>query len=456
MEDFLRSASDFVWGPFLLIPLLLLTGLFLTLRLGGLQFRLLGPALWTALVVRKEPGADGDISHFQALMTALAATVGTGNIVGVALAIAAGGPGALFWMWITGLVGMATKYSEALLSVKYRTVDARGEQSGGPMYYLSRGIPWPWLGRPLGFFFALFASVAAFGIGNMVQSNSVADAMNQSFGVPFWVTGIVLALAVGLVVLGGITSIGRFTGFFVPLMILAYMGGCGAVLLIHADKVPEAVALIFREAFTGTAAAGGFAGATLAAAIRQGVARGIFSNESGLGSAGIAAAAAQTREPARQALVSMTQTFIDTLVVCSFTGIAIVASGAWTSGETGSPLTQLTFRQSLPGEWGGWIVAVCLSMFAFSTILGWCYYGEKSLEFLLGEWAVRPYRLLFVVAVFIGSVRTLDFVWLFSDVMNGLMAIPNLVGLLLLSGVLASESRAFLQRGRVGLSKPSS
>ena len=448
MTDLLARASDFVWGPFLLIPLLLLTGMFLTLRLGGLQFRQLGPALWTAFVVRREHGAEGDISHFQALMTALAATVGTGNIVGVAIAIAAGGPGALFWMWITGLVGMATKYSEAFLSVKYRVVDARGEQSGGPMYYLSRGIRWTWLGRPLGFFFALFASVAAFGIGNMVQSNSVADAMRQSFGVPVWITGLVLAFGVGVVVLGGISSIGRFTGFFVPTMIVTYMVACSVVILVHAERVPDALALIFREAFTGTAAFGGFAGATLAAGIRQGVARGIFSNESGLGSAGIAAAAAQTREPARQALVSMTQTFIDTLVVCSFTGIAIVASGAWTSGETGSPLTQLTFRESLPGEWGGWIVAICLSMFAYSTILGWCYYGEKSLEYLVGDWAVKPYRALFVVAVFIGAVRSLDFVWLFSDVMNGLMAIPNLVGLLLLSGVLARESRSFLRRER--------
>lgn len=444
----LTRASDFIWGPFLLIPLLLATGLFLTVRLRGLQFRALGPALWTALVVRREHGAEGDISHFQALMTALAATVGTGNIVGVAVAIAAGGPGALFWMWMTGLVGMATKYAEAFLSVRFRTVDSRGEQSGGPMYYLSRGIPWPWLGKPLGFLFACFASVAAFGIGNMVQSNSVAAAIQESFGVPVWITGIVLAVSVGLVVLGGISSIGRFTAVFVPVMILTYMAGCGAVLLVHADAVPGAIALIFREAFSGTAAVGGFAGATLAAGIRYGVARGIFSNESGLGSAGIAAAAAQTREPARQALVSMTQTFIDTIVVCSFTGIAIVASGAWMSGTTGSPLTQLTFRDSLPGQWGGWIVAVSLAMFAYSTILGWCYYGEKSLEYLIGERAVRPYRVLFVIAVFVGAVRSLDFVWLFSDVMNGLMALPNLVGLLLLSGLLARETRAFLDRER--------
>lgn len=447
--DLLRTASDFIWGPWLLIPLLLATGLFLTIRLRGLQFTRLGPALWTALVVRIERGAEGDISHFQALMTALSATVGTGNIVGVAIAIAVGGPGALFWMWMTGLVGMATKYSEAFLSVKYRVVDARGEQSGGPMYYLSRGLGGSF-GRALGGLYAAFAAIAAFGIGNMVQSNSVADALRESFGVPPWGTGLAIAIGVALVVLGGISSIGRFTGVFVPVMIGVYMVGCGAVLLVHAGAIPGAVAEVFREAFTGTAAVGGFAGASIAAGIRQGVARGIFSNESGLGSAGIAAAAAQTREPARQALVSMTQTFIDTIVVCSFTGLAIVASGAWTSGLTGSPLTQMTFRESLPGNWGGWIVSLSLAMFAFSTILGWCYYGEKSVEYLMGERAILPYRVLFVLAAFLGAVRSLDFVWLFSDVMNGLMALPNLVGLVFLSGILARETNEYLERERAG------
>jgi AGCS family alanine or glycine:cation symporter len=379
-------------------------------------------------------------------MTALAATVGTGNIVGVATAIASGGPGALFWMWVTGLVGMATKYSEALLSVKFRTVDCRGEQAGGPMYYLSRGIRWPWLGKTLGVLFALFAAVAAFGIGNMVQSNSMADAIHQTFGIADWVTGLVIATAVALVVLGGIRSIGRFTGIFVPAMILLYIVGCGALLLLNAEHVPGAVATIFRDALTGTAAAGGFLGAGVAQAMRYGVARGIFSNESGLGSAGIAAAAAQTREPARQALVSMTQTFIDTLVVCSFTGIAIVATGAWDSGRDGAPLTQLAFTTGLPGSSGGIIVTVSLTLFAFSTILGWSYYGERSVEYLLGNRFVLPYRLLFVAATFVGAVRSLDFVWKFSDVMNGLMALPNLVGLLLLSGIIARETRTFLRK----------
>jgi AGCS family alanine or glycine:cation symporter len=372
--------------------------------------------------------------------------VGTGNIVGVATAIAAGGPGALFWMWMTGLVGMATKYSEALLSVKYRVTDPRGEQTGGPMVYLAAGIRWKPLGRALGFLFALFAAVAAFGIGNMVQSNSVAHALETSFGLPGWVTGLLLAALAAAVLLGGIKSIGRFTGVLVPLMIVVYMLGTGVAILLHLDRLPEAVRLVFAGAFSGTAAVGGFTGAAVAQAIRFGVARGIFSNESGLGSAGIAAAAAQTREPARQALVSMTQTFIDTIVVCSFTGFTILTTGAWTSGENGAALTQHAFREGLPGQWGGWIVAVSLTLFAFSTILGWSYYGEKSCEYLLGVRAIAPYRVLFVAAVFVGAVRSLDFVWTLSDVMNGLMALPNLVGLVLLSGVIVAETRAYFRR----------
>jgi alanine or glycine:cation symporter, AGCS family len=448
MESLHRAASqvsDFVWGPYLLIPLLLLTGLFLTVRLRGLQFTQLGRSLWLALVVRKEPGAQGDISHFQALMTALAATVGTGNIVGVATAISLGGPGALFWMWMTGLVGMATKYAEALLSVHYRVTDANGQQAGGPMYYLARGIRWPALGKGLGFCFALFAAVAAFGIGNMVQSNSVADALDHSFGAPKWVTGLSIAVLAGTVILGGIKSIGRFTGFFVPFMIGAYLLGSGAIIALNLGGVPEAFRLIFTHAFTDSAAAGGFSGAAVAAAMRYGVARGIFSNESGLGSAGIAAAAAQTRHPAAQGLVSMTQTFIDTIVVCTFTGVAILCTGAWTTGETGARLTQEAFRHGLPGEYGGVIVAVSLAMFAFSTLLGWSYYGEKSVEFLLGARAVLPYRLLFVFASFLGAVHSLELVWTLSDAMNGLMALPNLIGLLLLSGVVVTESKKYLQ-----------
>jgi AGCS family alanine or glycine:cation symporter len=342
---------------------------------------------------------------------------------------------------------MATKYSEAILSVKYRVTDERGEQAGGPMYYLSKGIDSPF-GRALGFLFALFAAVAAFGIGNMVQSNSVADALETTFAVPDWASGLAIALLAGAVILGGIRSIGRFTGFFVPFMIVAYMVGSGWLLLRHLDRIPEALALIFGSAFSGTAATGGFVGAAVAQAVRFGVARGIFSNESGLGSAGIAAAAAQTREPVRQGLVSMTQTFIDTLVVCSFTGLSLLVTGAWTSGENGAALTQLAFERGLPGQWGDWIVTLGLSMFAFSTILGWSYYGEKAVEYLLGVKAILPYRMLFVAAIFVGAVRSLEFVWVLSDVMNGLMALPNLIGLLLLSGVIAAETRGYLARNR--------
>ena len=446
LQEWLSAASSFVWGPWLLVPLLLFTGLYLTVVLRGLQFRELGRSLWLALVVRHEKGAEGDISHFQALMTALAATVGTGNIVGVATAISLGGPGALFWMWMTGLVGMATKYSEALLSVKYRTTDPSGEQAGGPMYYLRDGIRWKPLGVTLAFLFALFASVAAFGIGNMVQSNSVAAALDTSFGIPRWGSGFAMAALAGLVILGGIKSIGRFNAWFVPIMIVAYMIGASVIIALNFSAVPEAFRLIFANAFTPTGAVGGFAGASVMAGIRYGVARGIFSNESGLGSAGIAAAAAQTREPARQAFVSMTQTFIDTIVVCTFTGIAIISTGAWSSGADGAAMTQLAFRHGLPGNWGGWIVAVSLSMFAFSTILGWSYYGEKSIEYLLGEWSNLPYRILFVIATFFGAIYSLDFVWTLSDLMNGLMALPNLIGLLLLSGVIVAETRSYLSR----------
>ncbi len=448
LETLMQKASDFVWGPALLIPLLLATGLYLTIRLRGVQFRRLWGALYLALVVRRDRDSEGDISHFQALMTALAATVGTGNIVGVATAIALGGPGAVFWMWMTGLVGMATKYSEALLSVKYRVVDHRGEQAGGPMYYLARGIPWKKTARTLAFLFALFAAVAAFGIGNMVQSNSVAQALHESFAIPQVVTGALLALFAAAVILGGISSIGRFTGAFVPAMIALYMLGTLVVLFRFADAIPHAFKLILHDAFNGTSVTGGFAGAAVASAIRFGVARGIFSNESGLGSAGIAAAAAQTREPVRQALVSMTQTFIDTIVVCSLTALVILSTGAWESGANGARLTQAAFDTGLPGQWGGWIVAVSLSMFAFSTILGWGYYGEKSIEYLLGERVIPYYRILFVIMVFFGAIRSIDFVWTISDLMNGLMALPNLVGLLLLSGVIAAESRSYFGRVR--------
>ncbi len=443
----LGEISGVIWGPWLLIPLLLLTGLYLTVLLKGLQFRRLGHSLWLALVEREEEGADGDISHFQALMTALAATVGTGNIVGVATAISAGGPGALFWMWITGLVGMATKYSEAVLGVHFRETDTRGEKSGGPAYYLTHGIRWGGLGKVLGVAFALFTSIAAFGIGNGVQSQAVADAVQQSFGVTPWITGLVVAGLAALVILGGIKSIGRFTGVFVPIMIVLYMVGASVIIVLNWEGVPRAFGLVFEGAFRPISVGGGALGFGVAQAIRFGVARGIFSNESGLGTGGIAAAAAQTTEPVRQAMVSMTQTFIDTIVVCTFTGIAIISTGAWTQpGLDGANLTQAAFRTGLPTEYGGWIVAGSLAVFAFSTMLGWAYYGEKNLSYLFGDRVVVPYRLVFVAVIAIAASVQLDVVWLLSDVMNGLMALPNLVGLLLLSGVVLRETRAYFER----------
>jgi AGCS family alanine or glycine:cation symporter len=451
MMPLIETIDGFLWG-YLLVFLLLATGVFLTFVLRGIQFRQLGPALHLALIKRKEPTSEGDISHFQALMTALAATVGTGNIVGVATAIAAGGPGALFWMWITALFGMATKYSEALLGVKYRHRDAAGEMSGGPAFYLTNGIGGN-LGRVLGIAFALFAAIAAFGIGNMVQSNATATAVNNVTSVPNWVTGVVLVVLAGAVILGGIKSIGRVTAFFVPFMAVFYMIGAAVVLVVNIDRVPAAVALVVSDAFTGTAATGGFIGAGVAAAIRFGVARGLFSNESGLGTGGIAAAAAQTTVPARQALVSMTQTFIDTIVICSFTGIAIVSTGVWTESDDPGELTQLAFGQAL-GSVGPGLVALGLAFFAFSTLLGWAYYGERNLEYLFGRAAVFPYRLVFIAAIFVGTVRELENLFLISDLMNGMMALPNLIGLLLLSGVVVRETRAYFAAAAGGPDAP--
>ncbi len=457
MEGYLRSfeayvakVGAFAWGPPMLI-LLVGTGLWLTLALRGLQFRKLWHALYLALVKRKEEGepGEGDISHFQALMTALSATVGTGNIAGVATAIAAGGPGALFWMWITGLVGMATKYSEAVLAVKYRVVDKAGHMSGGPMYYISRGLGWKWLGA----LFAVFASVAAFGIGNMVQSNSVADAMKATFNVPFWITGVTLMILTALVILGGIKNIGRVTGILVPIMIIFYMGGAGLIILLKIQAVPAAFVLIFENAFTPTAATGGFLGASVMMAIRMGVSRGVFSNESGLGSAPIAAAAAQTKHPVTQALVSMTQTFIDTLVVCTMTALVLILTGVWNSGKTGAELTTIGFDAGIPG--GAYIVTIGLVLFAFSTILGWSYYGEKSIEYLFGETSILPYRLVFVLFVGLGAIAKLNLVWSLSDTFNGLMAIPNLIGLLFLTNVVVRESREYFAAEKEDLRKKS-
>lgn len=457
MTNLLDSIASFIWGPALLIPLLLLTGLYLTIVLRGLQFHKLAHALWLALVKRKEHGYAGDISHYEALAVALSATVGVGNIAGVATAIFLGGPGALMWMWVTGLVGMATKYCEAFLGVRFRRVDAAGEQSGGPQFYLSEGIRGS-LGSFLAIFFAIAAAIAAFGIGNMVQSNTVAASIQAEFGVATWISGIVLTVGAAIVILGGITWIGKFTALFVPFMIVGYILGATWVIAANISALPGALATVFTNAFTGTAATGGFAGAGLAAALRYGVARGIFSNESGLGTGGIAAAAAQTSNPVRQALVAMTQTFIDTLVVVSFTGLAIIVTGVWTSGQTGALLTRMAFEQGLPGQWGGIIVTLGVACFAFSTLLGWAYYGERNMDRLFGRAAVMPYRLVFIVAIFVGAVQELEVVWTFADIMNGLMALPNLVGLLVLSGLIARETREFFSspnwREFVALGRP--
>ncbi|QRE80148.1 sodium:alanine symporter family protein [Rhodococcus ruber] len=446
VNEFLVEVASVVWGPYMLIPLLLGTGVILTVRLRGVQFRKLWPALRLGLIIRKDPDAtEGDISQYQALTTALAATVGVGNIAGVATAIYFGGPGALFWMWITGLVGMASKYSEAFLGVKYRVTDAKGEQSGGPQYYLARAIPNKF-GLVLSLMFAVFAVLASFGIGNMTQANTVATQMDSTFGVPTWLSGIVMTVLAAAVLLGGIKSIGRVTAGFVPAMILLYVGAGIIVLAVNITDIPEAFALVFTDAFTGTAATGGFIGSVFMIALRYGVARGIFSNESGMGSAAIAAAAAQTTHPVRQGLVSMTQTFIDTIIVVTFTGMVIITTGAWTSEEQGAAMTSLAFSDGLGGDWGSWIVTISVVFFAFSTILGWSYYGDRCVERLVGRGGVLPYRAIFVLVVYVGATTELEVVWNFSDVMNGLMALPNLIGLLILSGLIARETKEYLAR----------
>ncbi|MFV0425437.1 MAG: alanine/glycine:cation symporter family protein [Beutenbergiaceae bacterium] len=451
LETALGDIAGFIWGPFLLIPLLLGTGLYLTIRLGGLQFTKLWAALTLGILRRKDPDTTGDITQFQALTTALAATVGTGNIVGVATALGIGGPGALFWMWVTGLLGMASKYSETFLGIRFRRTDAAGEKSGGPQYYLERGIKHP-IGKVLAISFAVFAVLASFGIGNMTQGNSIASNVENSFSVAPWVTGIVLTLATIVVLVGGIKSIGNVTAAFVPVMIVLYVLGALYILLVNIADVPAALGLIFTDAFTGSAAAGGFAGSTIMIAVQFGVARGIFSNESGMGSAAIAAAAAKTSHPTRGGLVAMTQTFIDTIIVVSFTGLVIITTGVWdaTDPQTGDQLasslmTSTAFTQGLPGQWGHWIVTVGLVMFAYSTILGWAYYGERNIERLFGRAAVMPFRVLFSVVVYVGCTVPLGVVWNFSDAMNGLMALPNLIGLLILSGLIARETKWYLK-----------
>ncbi|MFP4183005.1 MAG: alanine/glycine:cation symporter family protein [Halorhodospira sp.] len=443
VTEFLEAVSGFVWGPAMLV-LLLGTGLYLSIGLRGMPLRRLGYGfrrLWSGRQERRDE--PGEITPFQALSTSLSATIGTGNIAGVATAITLGGPGAVFWMWVTALVGMATKYAEAVLAVKYRETDEHGRYVGGPMYYIKNGLGprWAWLGT----LFAVFAMVAAFGIGNTVQANSVADVVQSNLAVPAWATGLVLAALVFLVIIGGIRRIARVAERLVPTMAAFYVLGGLLIIVWNVTEVPAALGQIVTDAFTGTAATGGFAGAAIWAAIRFGVARGIFSNEAGLGSAPIAHAAARTHNPVRQGTVAMLGTFIDTIIVCTITALAIVLTGVWTSDETGASLTSMAFGEGLPA--GNWIVTIGMLLFAFTTIVAWSYYGERCAAFLFGVRVIQPYRYLWVVLLFIGAIAELGVVWIIADILNALMAIPNLIGLLALSGTVFAITKRYFAPG---------
>ena len=433
IENVFSAINGLVWGPPMLI-LILGVGLFLSLGLKLMPIFKLGAGFRLMWNGRSAAGAesDGEIPPFQALMTSLSATVGTGNIAGVATAVFLGGPGALFWMWLTALVGMATKYSEAVLAVRFREVDERGSYVGGPMYYIRNGLgkKWAWMGV----LFAIFAAIAGFGIGNTVQANSVADVMEATFGLPHWISGVILMVLVGMVLIGGIRRIGQVASALVPIMAVSYLMAGLVVLAINFADIPAAFGLIFEHAFSPIAAEGGFAGAAVWAAIRFGVARGVFSNEAGLGSAPIAHAAAQTKNPVNQGMVAMLGTFIDTIIICTITGLVIITSGVWTSGESGAALTSMAFSQALPGV-GGYVVAIALAVFAFTTLLGWSFYGERCVEFLFGVKAIVPYRIAWVLAIPVGASVNLGLIWLVADTLNAMMALPNLIALALLSPV---------------------
>ncbi|AEF95514.1 amino acid carrier protein [Desulfotomaculum nigrificans CO-1-SRB] len=440
-HEFVKWIDGYLWGPPMLV-LLFGTHLFLTFRTRFIQ-KYIFKAI--KLSVTKDRSADGDVSQFGALTTALAATIGTGNIVGVATAVALGGPGAVLWCWLTGVFGIATKYSEALLSVKYRVKTSDGTMLGGPMYALENGLGQKWLAV----LFCIFTSIAAFGIGNTVQANSISSMVKETFNISPYITGIIMAILTGIVILGGVKSIARVCEKLVPFMAIFYVLGCVVILAMNAKYVGPAIALIVKHAFTPQAAGGGFAGATVMMAARYGIARGLFSNESGLGSAPIVAAAAQTRNPVRQALVSSTGTFWDTVVVCAMTGLVLVSSmlsnPAAVQGLQGAALTKVAFEQ-IPII-GPIVLTVGLLTFVFSTILGWSYYGERAIEYLFGKAAIKPYRIVWVISVFLGSVMTLPLVWDLADAMNAMMAIPNLISLLLLSGVIVAETRKYLWEG---------
>lgn len=441
MLNFFTMLDDMVWAAPLLI-LLVGTGIYLTVRLGLLQVLKLPKAF--KLIFADDKG-QGDISSFAALATALAATVGTGNIVGVATAIKAGGPGALFWMWIAAFFGMATKYSEGLLAIKYRTRDDNGEVSGGPMYYILNGMGKRW--KPLAIFFAVAGIlVAYFGIGTFSQVNSIASSLENSFGLAPQIVSIVVAVIVAIIIFGGIKSISKVAEKVVPFMAIIYILATLAVIFTNFDQILPAFGQIFTGAFTGTAAVGGFAGAVVKEAIQKGIARGVFSNESGLGSAPIAAAAAKTEEPVEQGLVSMTGTFIDTIIICTLTGLSIIVTEKWTvAGLEGAPLTQAAFS-SLFGTPGALALTFCLVLFAFTTILGWSYYGERCFEFLFGTKHIKLYRVIFVIMVALGGFLKLELIWIIADIVNGLMALPNLIALLALSPVIIRETKNYFSR----------
>lgn len=433
--------NGIVWGPPILI-LIVGTGLFVSLKTGFFSIRKLGYVLRNTLLkmFSKEQVGEGEVTAFQAVATALAGTVGTGNIAGVATAIALGGPGAIFWMWIAAILGMTTKYSEVVLAVHFREKTKDGRFLGGPMYYIEKGLGWKWLAV----IFALFGFLASFGIGNMTQSNSVALALNSSFKINPLVTGIVLALITGLVIIGGLKRIGAFTEKLVPFMAIIYIIGGLAVIIMNISQIPSAIGLIVNNAFTGTAAAGGFAGATIASAMKYGVARGVFTNEAGLGSAPIAHAAATTDHPARQGLWGVFEVFVDTLVTASITALAIITTGVWESGLTGVELTSAAFDTTIPG--GHYIVTIALALFAFSTVLGWEYYGERCFEYLFGSKPIILYRLVFLGLVIVGAIGGLEPIWDLADTLNGMMTIPNLIGVLGLSSIVFKLTKEFFEK----------
>ncbi|MBT6105651.1 sodium:alanine symporter family protein [Porticoccaceae bacterium] len=428
-EQIVDTVNGFVWGP-VMLTLLLGTGIYLTIGLKGMTISHI-PYAFRQLFKGRESSGEGEITPFNALMTSLSSTIGMGNIAGVATAIGLGGPGALFWMWCAAFVGMATKYAEAVLAVNYRETDELGRKVGGPMYYIKNGLGgnWKWLGMA----FALFGSLAGFGLANTVQSNAVSQVLETNFAVPTVVSGLVMAVLVGTVLLGGIKRIAVVAGKLVPFMALLYISATLLILITHATDIPAAVVLVVDSAFNGAAATGGFAGATLMLALRMGIARGIFSNEAGLGSAPIAHAAAETNSPVRQGTIAMLGTFIDTLVICTMTGLVLIVTGVWSGEPQGAAMTLAAFTSALP--FGDLLLSICVALFAFTTMLGWSYYGERCAEFLLGPRVITPFRVLWVIGIFVGTQMSLELVWKMTDALNGLMAIPNLIALIFLSPV---------------------